>query len=101
MPQEQAILTISIAAKLLGLHQRTLMLYEKSGLISPHRTSTQRRLFSVKDLNRLQFIKHLTRKKGVNLNGIKLLFEAIEVAESNGIRLKRRLFPTFKLKKLI
>jgi len=80
MPQEQAILTISIAAKLLKIHQRTLMLYEKSGLINPHRTSTNRRLFSIIDLQKLQFIK---------------------VCEQNDIRLKRRLFPTFRLKKLI
>jgi len=101
MPQEQAILTISITSKLVNLHQRTLMLYEKAGLITPHRTTTQRRLFSIKDINKLQFIKHLTQKKGVNLNGVKLLLEAIDVCEKNGVRLKRRLFPAFKLRKLI
>jgi len=101
MPQEQAILTISITSKLVNLHQRTLMLYEKAGLIAPHRTNTQRRLFSIKNINQLQFIKHLTQKKGVNLNGVKLLLEAIDVCEENGIRLQRRLFPAFKLKKLI
>jgi len=101
MTQEQPILSISVAAKLLGLHQRTLMLYEKKDLIKPFRTSTQRRLFSISDLNQLQFIKYLTQAKGINLNGVKTLLEAVSVAEENKLRLKRRLFPNFKLKKLI
>lgn len=101
MSQEEPILTISVASKLLGLHPRTLMFYERSELILPHRTSTQRRLFSIKDLNRLQFIKHLTQKQGVNLKGVKLILEAIKIGEENNIKLQRRLFPSFKLKKLI
>lgn len=101
MSGEKSILTISVASKLLGLHPRTLMFYEKSGLIFPHRTSTQRRLFSIKDLNRLQFIKYLTQKEGVNVRGVKLLLEAIKISEEGGIRLQRRLFPLFKLKRLI
>lgn len=101
MPGEKSILTISVASKLLGLHPRTLMFYEKSGLISPHRTSTQRRLFSVKDLNRLQFIKYLTQKEGINIRGVKFLLEAIKISKENDIRLQRRLFPLFKLKRLI
>lgn len=101
MPVEEPILTISVAAKLLKLHPRTLMLYEKAGLVFPHRTGTKRRLFSIGDLNRLQFIKYLTQKKGINLQGVKLSLEAIKIAEENSINLKRRLFPSFRLKKLI
>lgn len=101
MPDNQAILTISVAAKLLDLHPRTLMLYEQAGLLTPHRTSTQRRLFSIEDLNRLQFIKHLTQKKGLNLQGVKITLEAIKIAEENDIKLKQQLFPNFKLQRLI
>jgi len=101
MAIDEPILTISVAAKLLGFHPRTLMLYERSGLTSPHRTDTKRRLFSIKDLNRLQFVKYLTQKKGINLKGVKFLLKAIKIAEENDIRLRRRLFSDFKLKKLI
>jgi MerR family transcriptional regulator/heat shock protein HspR len=95
------ILTISVAAKLLDLHPRTIMLYERSGFLSPHRTNTNRRMFSVSDLDDLQFVKFLTRTRGINLLGVKTLLEAIAIADKEGVRLKELLFPTFKPKELI
>lgn len=98
---KQPILTISVAAKLLELHPRTVMLYERSGFLSPHRTSTNRRMFSIKDLDDLQFVKFLTRTKGINLAGVKTLLEAIAIGDKEGVHLKELLFPTFKPKELI
>lgn len=96
MRTNQPILTISVAAKLLNLHPRSLMLYEKTGLFTPHRTDTQRRMFSGKDLEALQFIKYLTQQKGINLSGVKIVLEAISVAGKGGVNLKASLFPDFK-----
>lgn len=101
MASDEPILTISVAASLLKLHPRTLMLYEREGFISPHRTNTKRRLFSIKDLDHLQFLKYLTQVEGINLNGVRKMFEAIEVAEKGGVNLKKLLFPSFKPKRLI
>jgi len=101
MDKNKPILTISVAAGLLKLHPRTLMLYEKSGFTSPHRTKTKRRLFSINDLEVLQFIKYLTQEVGLNLQGVKKIGEAIEVCQKEGINLKKILFPGFKPKKLI
>lgn len=92
----EPILSISVAAKLLNLHPRTVMLYERTGLIAPFRTSTQRRMFSVKDLDELQFVKFLTREKGVNLQGVKFIQEAISLAGKVGVDLRKMLFPQFK-----
>lgn len=92
----EPILSISVAAKLLHLHPRTVMLYERTGLISPFRTSTQRRMFSVKDLDELQFVKFLTREKGVNLAGVKYIQEAISLAGKERVDLRKMLFPQFK-----
>lgn len=100
MALEDAILTISVAAKLLGLHPRTIMLYERMKLFSSHRTSTQRRMFSANDLDELQFLKYLTQRKGINLQGVKILLEALSQAESRGVDLKQLLFPDFKTQKL-
>lgn len=96
MRTEEPILTISIAASLLKLHPRTLMLYEREKLTTPHRTGTKRRLFSIADLEHLQFIKFLTQKQGVNLKGTKLILEAISLAKKADLDLKKLLFPTFK-----
>lgn len=96
----EPILTISVAGKLLNIHPRTIMLYERTKLFTPHRTNTQRRMFSEKDLNELQFIKFLTQKKRINLQGVKVLLEAISIAEKGGVNLKSLLFPDFKAEKL-
>lgn len=101
MSTNQPILTISVAAKLLHLHPRTIMLYERTGIFASHRTQTQRRLFSIKDLEDLQFIKHMTQGRGINLQGVKTILEAIEIAEKEGFNLKQALFPTFKAEKLL
>ncbi|EKD91299.1 MAG: hypothetical protein ACD_30C00027G0002 [uncultured bacterium] len=100
MTTNEPILTISVAAKLLNIHPRTIMLYERTKLFSPHRTNTQRRMFSDKDLEELQFIKFLTQKNGINLQGVKTVLEAISIAEKGGVNLKSLLFPNFKAEKL-
>lgn len=100
MSAQEYILTISIAAKLIHLHPRTLMLYEQAGVFQPHRTDTKRRLYSKKDLEQLQFIKHLTQAKGINLQGVKYILEAIAIAEKEGLDLKSALFPAFKTETL-
>ena len=96
----EPILTISVAARLLNIHPRTIMLYEKTKLFTPYRTNTQRRMFSEKDLDDLQFIRFLTQQKGINLSGVKVVLEAISVAERGGVNLKFLLFPNFKAEKL-
>jgi len=101
MNSEKPILAISVAATLLGLHPRTLMLYESAGFIIPHRTATQRRMFSIQDLEHLQFIKYLTHENGVNLRGVKIILEALSLAEKEKVDLKKLLFPSFKPKHLI
>lgn len=95
------LFTISIAAKLLGSHPRTLMTYEKEELVVPHRTQGKRRLYSQKDLQSIAFLKFLTQKKGVNLAGVKLILEAIKKAQEYNLDLKKTLFPEFKTPKLV
>lgn len=96
----EPILTISVAGQLLSIHPRTIMLYERKKLFTPFRTNTKRRMFSGKDLEDLQFIKFLTQQEGINLKGVKVVLEAISVAEKNGVSLKSLLFPDFKAEKL-
>ena len=48
------LFTISVAAQLSKLHPRTLMLYEKAGLIKPFRTKTDRRRYSQGDLDKIR-----------------------------------------------
>ena len=72
------VYVISVAAELVRVHPRTLRIYELEGLICPARTRTNIRLYSENDIRRVLWIRHLTRNLGVNLAGIRVLFELEE-----------------------
>jgi MerR family transcriptional regulator, heat shock protein HspR len=72
------VYVISVAAGIVSVHPRTLRIYEDEGLLCPARTPTNIRLYSDEDIRRIQWIRHLTRDRGVNLAGIKILFELEE-----------------------
>jgi MerR family transcriptional regulator/heat shock protein HspR len=65
-----AVYVISVFAELAGVHPQTLRNYERSGLLSPQRTSGGSRRFSDEDLRALRRIQDLTGE-GVNLVGVK------------------------------
>jgi MerR family transcriptional regulator/heat shock protein HspR len=72
------VYVISVAASIVSVHPRTLRIYEDEGLVCPARTPTNIRLYSEEDIRRVLWIRHLTRDRGVNLAGIRLLFELEE-----------------------
>lgn len=82
---DKPVYTISVASEILETHPRTLMMYENLGLISPWRTSTNRRRFSQRDIIRLQVIQMLTRKHGVNLAGVRHILSVLEELHRAGI----------------
>jgi MerR family transcriptional regulator/heat shock protein HspR len=65
---------ISIAAELASVHPRTLRIYEEEGLLCPHRRNNLR-LYSEADIERVRIIRFLTRRQGVNLAGVKVIFQ--------------------------
>ena len=75
---QRPVYVISVAATLVAAHPRTLRIYEDEGLICPARTPSNIRLYSDEDIRRITWIRHLTRERGVNLAGIRLLFELEE-----------------------
>jgi MerR family transcriptional regulator, heat shock protein HspR len=65
---------ISIAAELASVHPRTLRIYEEEGLLCPQRRNNLR-LYSEADIRRVRIIRFLTRRQGVNLAGVKVIFQ--------------------------
>ena len=80
---DKAVYTISVASEILETHPRTLMMYEELGLVTPHRTTTNRRRYSQRDIRRLQVIQHLTRERGVNLAGVRHILSLLEVVNQS------------------
>ena len=71
---ENALYVISIAAELAGVHPQTLRVYERKGLVSPHRTEGNTRRYSEEDIERLRRIQALTNE-GLNLAGVMRVME--------------------------
>jgi MerR family transcriptional regulator/heat shock protein HspR len=86
---ERPVYVISVAAGILSVHPRTLRIYEDEGLIAPARTPTNIRLYSENDIRRVLWIRHLTQERGVNLAGVRILFE---LEERLGTRILEVLF---------
>ncbi len=83
------VYVISVAAELVRVHPRTLRIYELEGLICPARTRSNNRLYSENDIRRVLWIRHLTRNLGVNLAGVRILFE---LEERLGMRILETLY---------
>ncbi len=73
MKRKKGYFSISAVAKMFSVHQQTIRLYEKEGLISPKRSEGNTRLFSEDDVNRLEEIIYLTHKVGINLAGVEMI----------------------------
>jgi MerR family transcriptional regulator/heat shock protein HspR len=86
---ERPVYVISVAAELVRVHPRTLRIYEVEGLLCPARTRTNIRLYSENDIRRVLWIRHLTQNLGVNLAGVRVLFE---LEERLGTRILERLY---------
>ncbi len=65
--------SIGIVAETFGIHEQTLRLYEREGLLIPSRSEKNTRYYTDEDLERLQFILNLTRDMGVNLAGVQVI----------------------------
>ena len=75
MKRNKGYFSISAVAKMFSVHQQTIRLYEKQGLINPRRSSGNTRLFSEEDVNRLEEVIYLTHQLGINLAGVEMILK--------------------------
>ena len=66
------VYSIGVAAQLLGVHPRTLRIYEDEGLVKPARKGN-RRFFSANDITWINCIRKMIHDEGVSIPGIKKL----------------------------
>jgi len=67
--------TIRVAAQLAGMHDQSLRMYERRGLIRPARTKGNIRMFSDEDIEQIRFIHRLIDDLGVNLAGVEVIIQ--------------------------
>src|SRR5579884_4418978 len=73
---------ISVVSEQYDIHPQTLRLYEREGLLKPSRTEGNTRLYTDRDLERLEVILKLTRELGVNLAGVEIILNMREKMEA-------------------
>jgi MerR family transcriptional regulator/heat shock protein HspR len=75
MGDDEPCFVISVAAKMVGMHQQTLRYYERAGIIEPSRSRGNIRLYSQADIARLRQIQRLINDLGVNLAGAEVIIK--------------------------
>ncbi len=73
--RKKGFFSISAVAEMFSVHQQTIRLYEKEGLIAPKRSEGNTRLFSEEDVNKLEEIIYLTHELGINLAGVEMILK--------------------------
>lgn len=67
--------SISAVAKMFEVHQQTIRLYEREGLIAPKRSDGNTRIFTEEDVERLEEVIYLTHKLGINIAGVDMILK--------------------------
>lgn len=75
--------SIGSAAQRARVHPRTLRIYEAEGFLVPLRRSNMRR-YSERDLAIVAAVRFLTQDKGLNLAGVRLVFDLIGAGRLKG-----------------
>ena len=78
---DMAIFTVSVAARLAGMHPQTLRTYDRLGLVVPQRTKGSGRRYAPRDVRKLRLIQRLSQDEGINLEGIRRIIELSDQLE--------------------
>jgi MerR family transcriptional regulator/heat shock protein HspR len=73
--RNKSFYSISAVAEMFTIHQQTIRLYEKEGLITPKRSEGNTRMFTEEDVNRLEEIIYLTHQLGINIAGVQMILK--------------------------
>ena len=72
---DEPVYVISVASKLVDLPLWTLRQLDKAGVVCPKRVGKKSRLYSLKDIKRLEYVHYLMEEKRVNVSGIRIILE--------------------------
>lgn len=73
--KKKGYFSISAVSEMVGIHQQTIRMYEREGLINPKRSEGNTRMFSEEDVELLEQIINYTNKLGVNLAGVEIILK--------------------------
>ena len=75
---DEPVYVISVVSKLVRIPVWTLRQLDKAGVVCPKRLGKKSRLYSLKDMRKLEYVHFLIEEKHVNINGVKIILEREE-----------------------
>jgi len=72
---DEPVYVISVVSKLVDIPVWTLRQIDKFGIVCPQRIGKKNRLYSLKDMRRLEYIHFLMTEKHVNISGVRVILE--------------------------
>lgn len=72
---DEPVYVISVVSKLVSMPVWTLRQLDRAGVVSPKRIGKKSRLYSLKDIKRLEYVHYLMEEKHVNIKGVKVILE--------------------------
>jgi len=75
---KQIAISISNLAEILGVHQRTLRIWDKKEILVSKRTSKDRRFYTVEDVEKAKLIQFLIRNLALNIVGVKVVLNLLK-----------------------
>ena len=72
---------ISSVAEMLNVHQRTLRLWNKEGIVEPERSAKNRRLYTEQNIEEARAVSFMLNEMGLNINGVKCLLSIVNDAK--------------------
>ena len=78
LPYDEPCFVISVAARIVGVNTQTLRYYESLGLVRPHRTRGNQRVYSRRDVERVRRMRGLIDDLGINLAGVEVVMKLLD-----------------------
>ena len=72
---DEPVYVISVVSKLVDMPIWTLRALDKAGVVHPKRIGKKSRLYSLKEIKRLEYVHYLMQDKHVNIHGIRIILE--------------------------
>lgn len=72
---DEPVYIISVVSKLTTIPIWTLRQLDKNGVVCPKRAGKKSRLYSLKDVRKLEYVHYLMVEKHVNISGVRVIVE--------------------------
>ena len=86
---DEPVFIISVAARMLGVRTQTLRYYERLGLVEPARSRGNQRVYSRRDIEKVQRIRRMMDDLGVNLAGVEVLIRLLDRLQAAEAEIER------------